>query len=45
MALEYKIGENLGSIRYYLAPKVNEDDNWFIIILYNNIIHFYDFNN
>ncbi len=34
LVVEYKI-EDLGSLKFYLAPKINDDENAWIYLYYN----------
>jgi proliferating cell nuclear antigen len=32
LVVEYKIGD-IGHIRYYLAPKIEDEDNWIVNLI------------
>ena len=33
LMVEYKIGR-LGTLRFYLAPKINDEENWFFYVVF-----------
>ena len=43
LVVEYEI-ENLGSLKYYLAPKINENGEWLLFKINSNLIILFVYN-